>query len=397
MSKFRLMVIKPNGVKEPFMRGILTHSLVQRGLPFKKAYKVAQTIRERLSKKDEIMTAELNIIVNQEIEKKYGYNCLESLKNTMVVSSTIINIVSENGTFPFSRELLSKPITATGFSPTQAYQLTQELENELRQDGVWEIKLEEVYQRLYDKIVAIKGKEFASLYELSRNLKKLDKPVIIYLGGSGGTGKSTLAMELASRLGIMKVTGTDTIRQIMRMVFTKQIIPSLHSSSFEAGDFERFWLEGDDKVLAGYTLQSFRVCAGVHAVVERAIKENMSMVIEGVHLLPSLLQLKKYQKQTYQIPIVLSLMDEPNHRARFVHRHEQSQRTSRYDENFHSIRLIHDHFIAQANQYDIDIINNTDFDSSLDELVQTVMDNLQKQIRAHHHKDSKEKNNNTAK
>ena len=36
-----MKVVKPNNAREPFVRGILAHKLIQRGLPFEQAYQIA--------------------------------------------------------------------------------------------------------------------------------------------------------------------------------------------------------------------------------------------------------------------------------------------------------------------------------------------------------------------
>ena len=69
----------------------------------------------------------------------------------------------------------------------------------------------------------------------STRSSELDVPVILLVGGATGTGKSTVATEAAHRLGITRVTSTDFIRQTMRAFFSKEFMPSVHYSSFEAG------------------------------------------------------------------------------------------------------------------------------------------------------------------
>ena len=54
--------------KVPFLRGILVQSLVDAGLSFKDAYRVAQLIREQLSDTQEISTDELHLHVADELE-----------------------------------------------------------------------------------------------------------------------------------------------------------------------------------------------------------------------------------------------------------------------------------------------------------------------------------------
>ena len=123
-----------------------------------------------------------------------------------------------------------------------------------------------------------------------RRIGRLPRPLVIYLAGTAGTGKSTLALELAPLLRIYRINATDTIRQVMRMVFSPAILPGLHRSSFEArGEGQRLdWGEAHGGVLSSFEEQAIRVCVGVRAVVERALVENMSIIVEGAHLIPPL-------------------------------------------------------------------------------------------------------------
>ena len=60
-------------------------------------------------------------------------------------------------------------------------------------------------------------------------------PLVLLVGGATGTGKSTVATEVAYRLGITRVTSTDFVRQTMRAFFSHEFMPAIHYSSFEAG------------------------------------------------------------------------------------------------------------------------------------------------------------------
>jgi 2-phosphoglycerate kinase len=59
-------------------------------------------------------------------------------------------------------------------------------------------------------------------------LKQLEVPLVVLVGGATGTGKSTVATEVAHRLGITRVTSTDVVRQTMRAFFSNEFIPSIH-------------------------------------------------------------------------------------------------------------------------------------------------------------------------
>ena len=49
MAKSPLQVVEGEA-RAPFLRGVLTHSLLKRGLSFKEAYTIADTVRDRFQK-----------------------------------------------------------------------------------------------------------------------------------------------------------------------------------------------------------------------------------------------------------------------------------------------------------------------------------------------------------
>jgi len=57
------------------------------------------------------------------------------------------------------------------------------------------------------------------------------------LAGTSGTGKSSLALLVAKKMGITTVYSTDTIWHIMRNSTTPEEDPILFASTYEAGKF----------------------------------------------------------------------------------------------------------------------------------------------------------------
>lgn len=76
------------------------------------------------------------------------------------------------------------------------------------------------------------------------------------LAGTSGTGKSTLASLLGSRLGISTVLSTDTIRHVMRNFLTKEENAILFASTYETAAFVKL-LIGNNKNL-GPSRSNFR-------------------------------------------------------------------------------------------------------------------------------------------
>ena len=59
-----LQVICSEGLRQRFLRGMVTHDLVQRGLSFDEAYATAQAIRDRLTDRAEVTTAQIRDLID---------------------------------------------------------------------------------------------------------------------------------------------------------------------------------------------------------------------------------------------------------------------------------------------------------------------------------------------
>ena len=65
-------VVCGEGVRQRFLRGMVTHDLVQRGLSFDDAYAVARAVRDRLEGREEVTTAEIRDLIREQLEGMYG-------------------------------------------------------------------------------------------------------------------------------------------------------------------------------------------------------------------------------------------------------------------------------------------------------------------------------------
>mmetsp|Transcript_9185 Transcript_9185/g.17484 ORF Transcript_9185/g.17484 Transcript_9185/m.17484 type:complete len:283 (+) Transcript_9185:147-995(+) len=110
--------------------------------------------------------------------------------------------------------------------------------------------------------------------------KKNDKPRLVLIGGCPGTGKSTFGMSVALQEGILKCISTDTVRAVMRSFVPEDVSPALHRSSY-APAFE------DDNPVRSWKECCTVLHASVETLVRDAIERRTSLVVEGVHLIPS--------------------------------------------------------------------------------------------------------------
>src|SRR5690348_11263132 len=187
---------------------------------------------------------------------------------------------------PYSRGLMARALMAVGVVPDRAYSLARRVGDDLAARGSDAVELGRLEALAVESLGEVEGREAVRQLRRYNELRELDLPVVILVGGATGTGKSTVATEIAYRLGITRVTSTDFIRQTMRAFFSHEFMPSIHYSSFEAGLAVP---DAEDPLIAGFLEQSRQVLVGVRASIERALQEGWSMVLEGVHLVPGLL------------------------------------------------------------------------------------------------------------
>ncbi len=381
----QLQVIRQDKSKHPFMRGMLAHKLMQRGLSFDQAYQISKDAKSYFQEKTEVTSDSLMQSVDELIVARYGKELLRTLISELFPSGKQICVFRRNATSPFSKGLLTQSITAAGIKPEEAYKIAFDLEADLIKKDILRISKKKLFEEVFSTIKKKYSPHLAGLYKLASRIDELDRPVIIYLAGASGTGKSVMSTLLAGRLGISEVTGTDTIREIMRLVFKRDLLPSLHNSSTKAGIGMPKTLEKSVRLIGGFCLQAQQVSVGVKAVVDRAVKEKTSMIIEGIHLLPNMQQaIKEGTKRAFHIPITLSLMNEKDHRDRFFERGKGNElrRKEIYLRSFENIRIIHEFVNLESEKNEIEVVDNEDFDETTNTLMQLIINTLQEKVKS---------------
>ncbi len=385
-----IRVVDPAGGHHPFLRGMVTHDLVQRGLSFDDAYAAAHALRDRLAGKEEISTSELKDHLQQQLEEMFGVEVYQRLGEVGAPGKSL-EVEYDGQVQPFSRGLLARSLYAAGVDLDRAYRLVSQLQSELAAEGVQRLSNSELALRTGDLLGRQDGANVASRYRLMRGMRRLPKPVVLYIAGAGGTGKSTLAVDLAPLLRIFRINATDTIRQVMRMVFSPAILPSLHRSSFEVDPFDSRTLDeslegasdGDQRqqIVAAFEEQAVRVLVGVRGVVERSVAENTSLIVEGVHLIPPHIPFADLQGSSYQILLTLTTLDRELHRGRFLHRGSLGlRRAERYLDRFEAIRMIQDHLLNRSESHGVPLVDTADAETTLRGTLRLLSSMLEKQV-----------------
>ena len=224
---------------------------------------------------------------------------------------------------PFSKGLMASQVMVTGLSPYRAYQVAEAIEDRLRDQERASVTSDELAELALTVIGELAGERYAKNFLRWREVERLDVPLVILIGGSTGVGKSTIATQLAARLGIVRVVATDAIREVMRSMLSSELMPTLHTSSFDADQALREPPgTSSDALLLGFREQTAAVAVGINALIERASTEGTSIVIEGAHIVPGFVDLESHQDRILAVPFILGVDDEGRHLSHFATRED---------------------------------------------------------------------------
>ena len=247
---------------------------------------------------------------------------------------------------PYSRGLMARALMAVSVPPDRAYSLARRVGDDLASRNSETVELDRLEALAVESLGEAEGREAVLQLRRYQELRELDLPVVILVGGATGTGKSTVATEIAYRLGITRVTSTDFIRQTMRAFFSPELFPAIHHSSFEG-----------EPLIASFEEQARNVLVGVRASVERALQEGWSMVLEGVHLVPGLVPLEL--EGAIVSSCILKISDETAHAQHFFTREAGTDRPmAKYLDRFDSIRRLQDYLVRRAEANGTPVVEN---------------------------------------
>ena len=167
-------------------------------------------------------------------------------------------------------------------------------------------------------------------------------PRLLIISGATGTGKSTAALNIASKSNFSRILSTDAIREIMRSCDQGDMQEALHRSSFSIGSANDPIIDWLD------TCQS--VETGIEATINRALREGIDLLLEGVHIVPSEKLLSSWREAGgIALGIIMAVSDENKHKEMIRSRDAHSfRRADRYLANFGRIRSIQEGLMERS-------------------------------------------------
>ncbi len=361
--------------RRPFMRGIMVHSLMSRGAGFDEAYRTATAVRDKIRGREVVRREDLA----QMVAGLLG-SALEAPPELHGVPPAI-QVRDGHSIRPFSKGILAQSLLAAAIDPDDAFAVARDIEASLAARRVREISRNELRSIAQETLGAKLGPRVGQRYRAWREFQEAGQPLILLLGGAAGVGKSALAQAVATRLGITRVYSTDAIRQVMRIMLSRELMPEIHASSYDAHRVMPELLELEDPVIEGFRAQATAVAVGARAMIDRAVEENSSMILEGVSILPGLVDPARQVPGAHVIFLAVSTLDRDAFTSRFAARASEAARRPphRYLENLDAILRIQDHILELAEAQELPIVDNRSFDDSVLSILRHVTESLRTQ------------------
>jgi 2-phosphoglycerate kinase len=382
-----IVVNEKENTRVPFLRGILIRSLLEAGLDFEEAFKVAGRIRDSLSNTAEIPSRELRGRVSAMLEKGGHCEALELYRLPLVAPARITVKGPGGAANAFSRGKHERDLQASGLKLEKAEQVTAQIYDQLLAGGITSITTHQLGYLTYLCLQQEVSKRAAERYLVWSEFQHSARPLVLMICGAVGTGKSTIATEVAHLLDIVRIQSTDMLREVMRMMIPQRLLPVLHTSSFNA------WKElpiqdkqnrsREQLIADGYRSQVELLAVACEAVLQRAAEESVPIILEGVHAHPDLLKLAPSDSEAIVVHVTLAVLRPKELKARLRGRGTlvPQRRAKRYLNKFDSIWTLQSFLLSEADRCEVPIITNQDKDRAILQIVQHVNQELSRRFR----------------
>jgi 2-phosphoglycerate kinase len=301
----------------------------------------------------------------------------------MTQSKRQIVITDREPGLPYSKGLMASQLMVTGLSPYRSYKVAERIEDELVARDAVSVTSAELLSLAVRFIEDEAGERYARNFMRWQETAKLDVPLVVLIGGATGVGKSTIATQIATRLGIVRVIPSDAVREVMRGLFSRELMPTLYTSSFDADSALREPpTRTVDRTIVGFREQTAAVAVGLRSLIDRAAVEGTSVIIEGAHVVPGFLDVTKFVERVLAVPVVITVEDEDVHRNHFAARSADSAARpfDRYIDNFDNIRRIQKYLKSQALAHDWPVVPSYNLDQTMAAVIDLVVDRATRRL-----------------
>lgn len=385
----KFKITDPDEGHVPFLRGILVRSLVKSGLAFDDAMEIADAVRDRFRDQEMVPKDVLRAATAALLKDRLGKTARDRYQVRAEAFAEKIMVIHGGNAAPFSEGNLVQSLRACSIDRLAARKGARAVHQVLRRRGRVSVDSKQLRHLVGECLEQHVSPAAARRYWCWRRFKGSGTPLILLIGGATGVGKSSLAAELAYRLGIVRTQSTDIMREIIRSMLPSHLYPSLALSSFEA------WrvmpnIDGGEptpkqgRVIDGFLNQFTAVKVAEEATLRRALVERQNLILEGIHVLPSRLRLGRGARQALVLPMTLARVGRGKLRRQLQARAElePGRSSARYLDHLDQICEIQSFLLDESDRKDIAILANEDLEQTASEAMRLISEMVEARFPA---------------
>ncbi|XP_010523142.1 PREDICTED: uncharacterized protein LOC104801525 [Tarenaya hassleriana] len=196
--------------------------------------------------------------------------------------------------YVLSRFLMSRMLTVTKIPNHVAIKIALELKKLLIDNSLLDVSQSDLEANLF-KLMERRGygEEYINRYKMMTRFHHQRVPLVILVCGTACVGKSTIATQLAQRLNLPNVLQTDMVYELLR---TATDAP-LTSTPVWTREFS-----SPEELITEFCRECRIVRKGLAGDLKKAMKDGKPIIIEGIHLDPSIYLMDDESKTPANIP-----------------------------------------------------------------------------------------------
>ncbi|CAA0834566.1 P-loop containing nucleoside triphosphate hydrolases superfamily protein [Striga hermonthica] len=191
--------------------------------------------------------------------------------------------------YVLSRFLLSRMLTVTKIPNHVAIKIALELKKLLIDNSLLDVSQSDLEANLF-KLMERRGygEEYINRYKMMTRFHHQRVPLVILVCGTACVGKSTIATQLAQRLNLPNVLQVKPL-----FLLDISYIAPLTSSPVWARDFS-----SSEELITEFCRECRIVRKGLAGDLKKAMKDGKPIIIEGIHLDPSIYLMDEENKSS---------------------------------------------------------------------------------------------------
>jgi mevalonate-3-phosphate-5-kinase len=227
--------------------------------------------------------------------------------------------------------------------------------------------------------VGLVGNKYLERYLIFKQYKeltlsqKLKEPLIPIIAAMPCVGKTTLAREVGTALGIGNVMGGDSFRAALRELVSKEEHPAFFTSVYESWKF--FGEETKENILKGFQAQASIANQAIERIVaDRGIRDGESIVVEYLHFLPS-----QFSKEVLEYPAIIPIVLRTDSVDVYKSRMQNRDRMTHFKGNVARLLAVADKYLLMqefqcedARKHGVPVVSTDDWDGALDRILDII-------------------------